>query len=141
MNYIFSATTNAFYPLSMKDDYVKAGSWPSDGLEVSDEDFNKYSGYAPEGKQLTSNKKGYPVWCDLPPLSKEQLISIAESQRSAKISAAVQSISLLQLKLQMGRILTEQEGDKVSKALDYIDALESLDVRSAPDIDWPTPPQ
>ncbi|HFI7621376.1 TPA: tail fiber assembly protein, partial [Escherichia coli] len=28
MNYIYSATTNSFYPLEMKEDYTQADSWP-----------------------------------------------------------------------------------------------------------------
>ncbi|EMZ82929.1 integrase family domain protein [Escherichia coli 2722950] len=34
MNYIYSATTNSFYPLEMKEDYTQADSWPDDAVEV-----------------------------------------------------------------------------------------------------------
>ncbi|HAV8470283.1 TPA: tail fiber assembly protein, partial [Escherichia coli] len=43
----------------------------------------------------------------------------------------------LQTKLLMGRKLTQEETSKVNKALDYIDALNSLDISKAPNIEWP----
>ncbi|VAL08702.1 tail assembly chaperone gp38 [Enterobacter hormaechei] len=140
MNYIFSAKSNAFYPVSMQADYEEAGSWPSDGIEVSDDDFNLYSGYPPEGKILSADKNGLPVWVDKPAPSKEQLIAEAESTRELNISTALQSISLLQLKLQAGRKLTDAQSAQVNSVLDYVDALEAVDTSKAPDITWPVGP-
>lgn len=58
IKYTYSATKNAFYPLDIKKDYDVAGSWPEDGVEISDDDFNLYSGYPPEGKILLLTTKG-----------------------------------------------------------------------------------
>ncbi|MEH5011246.1 hypothetical protein [Phytobacter diazotrophicus] len=63
-NYVFSATTNAFYPLDMKSLYEQAGSWPADGVEISDEDYFTYRGFPPAGKVLGS-LNGYPAWVDI----------------------------------------------------------------------------
>lgn len=141
MNYIFSAKSNAFYPVSMQADYEAAGSWPSDGIEVSDGDFNLYSGYPPQGKILTSDDKGLPAWTDKPAPTKEQLIASAESFRQLSISTALQTISLLQLKLQVGRKLTDAESAQVNSVLDYVDALQAVDTSKAPNIVWPVVPQ
>ncbi|EGT4288665.1 tail fiber assembly protein [Cronobacter malonaticus] len=72
-----------------------------------------------------------------PEKNHEEYVAIAENQRRGLSAAAEQSISLLQTKLLMGRKLTQEETSKVNKALDYIDALNSLDISKAPNIEWP----
>ncbi|EGT4373099.1 tail fiber assembly protein [Cronobacter malonaticus] len=72
-----------------------------------------------------------------PEKTHEEYVAIAENQRRGLSAAAEQSISLLQTKLLMGRKLTQEETSKVNKALDYIDALNSLDISKAPNIEWP----
>ncbi|WP_284001211.1 tail fiber assembly protein [Cronobacter malonaticus] len=72
-----------------------------------------------------------------PEKTHEEYVAIAENQRKGLSAAAEQSISLLQTKLLMGRKLTQEETSKVNKALDYIDALNSLDMSKAPNIEWP----
>ncbi|HFJ7120553.1 TPA: tail fiber assembly protein, partial [Escherichia coli] len=37
--------------------------------------------------------------------------------------------------------LTQAETTRLNAVLDYIDALEMVDTSSAPDIEWPTPPE
>lgn len=73
----------------------------------------------------------------LPEKTHEEYVALAENQRRGLSAAAEQSISLLQTKLLMGRKLTQEETSKVNKALDYIDALNSLDMSKAPNIEWP----
>ena len=68
-------------------------------------------------------------------------VEAAEAQRQSLIDAAMASISLIQLKLQAGRKLTQPENTRLNAVLDYIDALEMVDTSSAPDIEWPTPPE
>ncbi|EGT4281018.1 phage tail protein [Cronobacter malonaticus] len=72
-----------------------------------------------------------------PEKTHEEYVAIAENQRRGLSAAAEQSISLLQTKLLMGRKLTQEETSKLNKALDYIDALNSLDISKAPNIEWP----
>ncbi|HCQ3743454.1 TPA: tail fiber assembly protein, partial [Escherichia coli] len=68
-------------------------------------------------------------------------VGAAEAQRQSLIDAAMASISLIQLKLQAGRKLTQAETTRLNAVLDYLDALEMVDTSSAPDIEWPTPPE
>ncbi len=65
----------------------------------------------------------------------------AELQRQQLISAAMQSISVIQLKLQAGRALSDVEKNKLNSTLDYIDAVIATDTATAPDISWPVPPE
>lgn len=67
-------------------------------------------------------------------------IAKAELQRQQLISAAMQSISVIQLKLQAGRALSDTEKNKLNLTFDYIDAVTATDTATAPDINWPTPP-
>ncbi|EEX3304632.1 tail fiber assembly protein [Escherichia coli] len=66
-------------------------------------------------------------------------IAEAELQRQQLIDAAMQSISVIQLKLQAGRELSDAEKNKLNATLDYIDAVTATDTATAPDIKWPTP--
>ncbi|MBJ8746113.1 tail fiber assembly protein [Citrobacter farmeri] len=67
-------------------------------------------------------------------------IAEAELQRQQLINAAMQSISIIQLKLQAGRVLSDAEKNKLNVTLDYIDAVTATDTATAPDINWPVPP-
>lgn len=65
----------------------------------------------------------------------------AELQRQQLISSAMQSISIIQLKLQAGRALSDAEKNKLNATLDYIDAVTATDTATAPDINWPVLPE
>ncbi|ELL8683005.1 tail fiber assembly protein, partial [Escherichia coli] len=51
------------------------------------------------------------------------------------------SISLIQLKLQAGRKLTQAETTRLNAVLDYIDAVVATDTSTAPDVIWPELPE
>ncbi|EET5295003.1 tail fiber assembly protein [Escherichia coli] len=68
-------------------------------------------------------------------------VDAAEAQRQSLIDAAMASISLLQLKLQAGRKLTQAETTRLNAVLDYIDAVMATDTSNAPGVIWPAPPE
>ncbi|HDD8619631.1 TPA: tail fiber assembly protein [Escherichia coli] len=68
-------------------------------------------------------------------------VDAAEAQRQSLIDAAMASISLIQLKLQAGRKLTQAETTRLNAVLDYIDAVTATDTRTAPDVIWPELPE
>ncbi|WKR71552.1 tail fiber assembly protein [Escherichia coli] len=68
-------------------------------------------------------------------------VDAAEAQRQSLIDTAMASISLIQLKLQAGRKLTQTETTRLNAVLDYIDAVTATDTSAAPDINWPEIPQ
>ncbi|HAI2055077.1 TPA: tail fiber assembly protein, partial [Escherichia coli] len=68
-------------------------------------------------------------------------VGAAEAQRQSLIDTAMASISLIQLKLQTGRKLTQTENTRLNAVLDYIDAVTATDTSTAPDINWPAPPE
>ncbi|EMV3539644.1 tail fiber assembly protein [Escherichia coli] len=68
-------------------------------------------------------------------------VDVAEAQRQSLIDAAMASISLIQLKLQAGRKLTQAETTRLNSVLDYIDAVTVTDTSTAPDVIWPELPE
>ncbi|HAI1378224.1 TPA: tail fiber assembly protein [Escherichia coli] len=68
-------------------------------------------------------------------------VEAAEAQRQSLIDAAMASISLIQLKLQAGRKLTQAETTRLNAVLDYIDAVTATDPSTAPDVIWPELPE
>lgn len=53
---IYSKTTGGFYPLAYMEAYVAAGSWPTDGVEVTQEQRE-----ALYGKQIVADQNGFPI--------------------------------------------------------------------------------
>ncbi|HHH4866805.1 tail fiber assembly protein [Escherichia coli] len=68
-------------------------------------------------------------------------VDAAEALRQSLIDAAMTSISLIQLKLQAGRRLTQAETTRLNAVLDYIDAVTATDTSTAPDVIWPELPE
>ncbi|EOX0621141.1 tail fiber assembly protein [Escherichia coli] len=68
-------------------------------------------------------------------------LDAAEALRQSLINAAMASISLIQLKLQAGRKLTQAETTRLNAVLDYIDAVTATDTSTAPDVIWPELPE
>ncbi|HFT5504739.1 tail fiber assembly protein, partial [Escherichia coli] len=68
-------------------------------------------------------------------------VEAAEAPRQSLIDAAMASISLIQLKLQAGRKLTQPENTRLNAVLDYIDAVTATDTSTAPDVIWPELPE
>ncbi|HHC4949112.1 tail fiber assembly protein [Escherichia albertii] len=68
-------------------------------------------------------------------------VEAAEAQRQSLIDAAMASISLIQLKLQAGRKLTQAETTRLNAVLDYTDAVTATDTSTAPDVIWPELPE
>lgn len=78
----------------------------------------------------------------LPPeRSHDELVADAEQKKQSLIDAAMVNISVIQLKLQAGRKLTQEETTRLNVVLDYIDAVTATDTSIAPDIEWPVFPE
>ncbi|HDQ0309627.1 tail fiber assembly protein [Escherichia coli] len=70
-----------------------------------------------------------------------EAVSAATLHAQQLVYAAMQSISVIQLKLQAGRTLTDTEKTKLNNVLDYIDAVNAVDTSTAPDVIWPELPE
>ncbi|HBK4844333.1 MULTISPECIES: tail fiber assembly protein [Enterobacter cloacae complex] len=138
--YVYSKVKNAFYPLSMKQNYIDAGTWPEDGIEVDDLIFAEFQ-ITPAGKMRVAGEDGLPAWADIPPPSHDELVAQAEAEKQSRIDSANDYMNGKQWpgKAAIGRL----KGDALAQYnlwLDYLDALDAVDTSKAPDITWPTPP-
>lgn len=139
--YVFSPSENAFYLSALKDDYLAAGTWPTDGVSVKSEVAVLFMGEVPEGK-LRGVKKGMPCWIDIPPPTQEDLIETAESDKKRRIEEANNYINSKQWpgKAAIGR-LKEDDLKRYNLWLDYLDALEAVDTSEPQKIIWPATPE
>lgn len=141
INYYFSPSSLAFYPEDIMTLYEEAGTLPDDLVGVSDEAFAIYSGIPPEGKTRGVTEEKQPTWIDLPPLSHEKAVEVANADKKCRIDQANEYMNSKQWpgKAAMGR-LKDLDKAQYNAWLDYLDALDAVDTSSAPDIDWPIPP-
>lgn len=105
-----------------------------------------YIGSVHDGYTSIAPSTPYDVWDGIKWVTdtdaqQADAIAEAELQRQQLISAAMQSISVIQLKLQAGRALSDAEKNKLNATLDYIDAVTATDTATAPDINWPVSPE
>ncbi|WP_445497116.1 tail fiber assembly protein [Photorhabdus sp. SF281] len=138
-NYVFSASNNAFYPLLLQKNYIKAGSWPNDPVPVTDDIFNEFSGMSPKGKRLSSGADGLPCWEDIPPPTKEELIAIAKAKKSQLIFLANEKITPLSDAVELD-IATDEEMLLFKAWKKYRVMLNRVDTSKAQEIDWPIVP-
>ncbi|KNZ82407.1 tail fiber assembly protein [Morganella morganii] len=139
MEFGFSAKALQFFIMDKRDDYENNGLWPDDIVAVNGDVMHEYAGIPPEGKRLGADKKGKPVWVDIPPLTHEEHIEIAERKKQNLIAEVTQETEMLRAKLALGRIKDDEKA-LLNAWLDYLDELEAVDVSTAPDINWPVKP-
>ena len=93
----------------MKEEYLTNGSLPSDVIEVSDSVRNEYNFAPPEGKQLSSSQN-MPVWIDIPPATREELIAAAEQERQKLLAHADAVMLDWRTELMLGEISDANRG-------------------------------
>lgn len=140
MGYIYSTTKKTFYCDELQASYEAAGSWPGSYIRVSADDYINLMNGLSRGQIIVPGKGGYPVLADRPALTQAQHVSDAETERERLSNLALQSISVIQFKQMNGRSLTPDETARLTRILDYIDALGAVDITRAPDISWPEVP-
>lgn len=99
-----------------------------------------HDGYTRIAPSTPYDSWGGTKWVTDTDAQQADAITEAELQRQQLISAAMQSISVIQLKLQAARALSDAEKNKLNATLDYIDAVTATDTATAPDINWPPLP-
>ncbi|MEY0170139.1 tail fiber assembly protein [Providencia rettgeri] len=140
MNYYYSATMNAFYLVSMKQNYIDAGSFPDDAKEIEDDIFQQFSASVPpEGKMRIAGEDGLPAWADIPPPTQEELIQQAKYEKQDRLQEASKIIAPLQDATDLG-MATESEVAILNKWREYRVLLNRVDTSATLDIKWPEKP-
>ena len=137
--YFYDVSTNAFYPIAMKEIYESNGMNFDNAKEVDEELFIEYSGEPPKGKIRIAGEDGFPDWGDIPPPTKDELIANANQKKISLIADAQGKISIWQTELTLGLISDEDKNSLVSW-LKYIKAVQNVDISKAPDLIWPNHP-
>lgn len=74
-----------------------------------------------------------------PPPTKEQLTEQAEQQKQVLITEASQKTQVWQTQLTLG-IITDEDREKLTEWMIYVQKVQAADVSTAPDIIWPVKP-
>ncbi len=87
--YCFSPTTLSFYPKDLLEIYTGAGSLPDDLIEIDDDTYTQFINFPPVGKMRGANKKGLPVWVNIPAriITADEMGADARGYRDAFIVA------------------------------------------------------
>lgn len=93
MKYFYSRESNAFYPSSLRPDYIASESWPADAIEVTSTEWQKYGqGQPPAGKRRGADANGRPCWVDLPAASLDELAATAIARINGGYTKAMAQI-------------------------------------------------
>ncbi|MGL6118500.1 tail fiber assembly protein [Plesiomonas sp.] len=137
--YVWSAKNIAFIPVANITDYELTGWDISNVINVDDDVFDLFLGSPPENKQLGVDDAGLPAWVDKPPLTYDELVQIAEIEKQNLLLNTQQTISLWQTQLQLG-IISDENKNKLTEWVKYIEAVQAVDTSAAPNITWPPKP-
>lgn len=87
--YCFSATTLSFYPAELLDVYADAGTLPNDLIEIGNDIYSQFAAQPPAGKMRGADKKGKPVWVNVPApvVTADAVAATARRYRDAFITA------------------------------------------------------
>lgn len=135
ITYYYDSATKAFFSSEFPGTITANGFTPETLTEISLDDYEAWFN-PPVGKSSTW-EDGKPVLIDTPGVD---YVAVAEQTRQALQAESQQATYSLNLKLMMGRTLTDAEKATVNAWLDYSDALLALDLSTAPDIEWPQKP-
>ena len=139
MGYIYSATHNAFFPVSMLNDYENNGWDLSDGKHVDESVFAEFTNSS-EKKVRVAGDDGFPLWIDTPLPTREESIAAAEIRKNKMLDDATKKIIPWQIKLLIGREINSEETISLNAWLDHIDQLRELVLSDFPDVNWPEVP-
>lgn len=69
-----------FYPAQNRISYTEMGAWPSDAVELTDAQRDKFwAKTPPAGKMLGATKDGLPAWVALPAPTFEEVTAVRQS--------------------------------------------------------------
>lgn len=137
MNAKFSPSLNAIYPENMIEDGSYGDSLPSDLTELSEEETRSYWKVSPPDNKKLGSENGRPAWVDIPPRTAEELIAMAEQERSSLRAIADAEIAWRQDAVDVG-IATDEETVALAAWKKYRVLLMRVDTAKP---EWPTLPE
>ncbi len=135
-SYIYDASTNAFYALALMSEYKKSGIWPDNGVRVTNEQHRRLMAGQSEGNVISADAEGNPV---LTPALIDY-VAIAADERDKLMALATARINQL-VEAQDDGDITADELSELTALRAYRTKLRRLDLRYAPDVEWPPLPE
>lgn len=139
MTYVYSNNENAFYPESMKESYESAGTWPDDGVLVTDDEFIEFSSTPSDGK-VRGLSKGKLTWIDSPPPTNEQLIKEATDKKASILNQVNFNTQMMQTQLSLG-IISDSDKAELTKWMKYAQDVKAISTDDPESIVWPEEPE
>ena len=132
----YSKNTGGFY-----DDEIHGDDIPADVVEITDDTWMELLNGQAEGKIISADENGYPVLTDLPPLSHEELVQVAENERQRLLTHADAVMLDWRTELMLGEI-SDANRAKLSAWMAYKNEIKAVDVATDPEhVNWPVPPE
>lgn len=139
MTVYFSAAENGFYDDAFRTDYTAAGTWPDDAAPISGRWYQYLLNGQALGRKITVNDYGQPVLADQAAPTKEQLIAEANARKAALITAASETIAILNDAVDLGKATKEEESSLLAWR-EYRVLLMRVDTSLVSDLEWPVQP-
>lgn len=144
--YYFSPSQNLFIPDLLKQDYINAGVFFDDAIEVSDEIHLEFAGSIPPGgKMRIVGEDGLPTWGNIPLPTQRELIQLAEEKRQRLLSETNAITGDWRTELLLG-IINDDDKVRLAEWMVYIKALKNMDLSaiinedSVNSLEWPVAP-
>ncbi|MFJ5161115.1 tail fiber assembly protein [Pantoea sp. NPDC088449] len=131
----FSPSTSGFYALEIHGDNM-----PADVIEISDDRWAELLKGQDYGKWIEPDADGNPELTDPPPPTQEELVKIADQNKSTLLEQATEAIKPLQYSIDIQES-TEEIETKLNEWKKYYVRLSRIDTSGAPDIVWPEKPE
>lgn len=132
-DYVYSAEDNAFFPLSLRESYESAGSWPKKYVNVSAARYVELRNGIDMTHRIMPDKDGYP-----------QLVEIdidygpmAEEERESRMQALTKEIDFIVAAIEDDDA-TKEEEEKLPKLRALRSKIRRMDLSAYPNVEWPT---
>lgn len=136
---VYSPSQNVIYPAQLYADYQRAGTWPADGIDISDDDAVQFSPVNQPVDKVLGCVAGALAWVNQPAPSPMQLIKEAELRRQQLLSTANILTADWRTELALG-LINDEDKARLIEWMQYIKAVKAIDTSSAPNISWPEKP-
>ena len=135
--YLYSPSARGFYPRELQAEFIDAGNWPTDLLDVADEDYDRLMQSPSLGKLIAPDPNGHPTAEDAPSPSAEQVATRNTAIRDGLLAVAALRIAPLQDAADLG-LATAQESTGLSAWKRYRVDVNRTDLKNP---SWPSLPE
>ncbi|HCC7945869.1 tail fiber assembly protein [Citrobacter freundii] len=132
LSYVYDSKTNRFYASSLKDDYIIAGTWPTNGTKITEGEHKALMEGQSAGKVITADSNGKPVLTDVV-IDYVSQATVERDRRMALVTARITELT----EAQDDGDITDAEQQELAALRDSRTKLRRLDLTKAPDIEWP----